>query len=104
MLGRTMLAGGLALAATSFVLAQELTRPPLPEDALSPRELIAWSNLQAPQPAQNPLPPIQTQAREPNQDSAQRPQQPQGAQAQQRQEQAHDTPQSSKRDSRTRKQ
>ena len=69
---RTILAGGLALAVTPFVLAQEPTTPPVPEDALAPRELIAWSDLQTPQPAQDPHSPIQTEAREPNEDSAHR--------------------------------
>src|ERR1700752_1904714 len=70
MFRRAILALGLALAVTSFVVAQEPTAPPVPEDVLAPRELIAWSSLQTPQPAQKPVPPIQSQAREPNQDSA----------------------------------
>ena len=89
-----ILAGGVALAVTSFVYGQQPTTPPVPEDALAPRELIAWSNLQTPQPAQEPLLTVRAQAREPNQ-------QPAGAQGQQQREQSHDTAQSRTRDSRT---
>lgn len=64
------LVAGLALAAASVMYAQQPTTPPVPEDALSPRELVAWTSLQVPRPAQeslapNPIPPYPT-----NQDSA----------------------------------
>jgi hypothetical protein len=94
-----ILAGGLALVATSLVSAQEPRTPPVPEDALAPRELIAWSSLQTPQPAQQTLPPIQNQAREANQDSAHGPQQSAGVQAQQAR--AHNPAQSPTPDSHT---
>lgn len=93
MFRRAILAGGLALAVTPFVLAQEPTTPPVPEDVLAPRELIAWSDLQTPKQAQEPLPPIQNQAGEPNQNSAHRRQPPTGAQAQQQPAQSHNTAQ-----------
>ena len=109
MFRRAILAGGLALTVASVVHAQEPTTPPVPEDALTPRELIAWSTLQIPRPAQEPLSAIQTQAREQNQDSehrdfAPRLQQPTAAQAQQERAQSHNTAQSPTRDPRSRTQ
>jgi hypothetical protein len=101
MFRRAILAGGLALAVASVVRAQEPTAPPVPEDALAPRELIAWSSLQTPQPAQKPLPAIQVKARESNQDSGNAPQQPTGAQAQQDPAQSHNSAQSPPRDAQT---
>jgi hypothetical protein len=98
MFRRAILALCVGLAATSFVLAQEPTAPPVPEDALAPRELIAWSSLQTPQPAQKPVPPIQTQTREPNQDSAQGSQRPADDQAQQQRAQSHKSAHSLSRD------
>jgi phospholipase C len=70
----TILAAALAMAAVSPVYAQQSTTLPIPEDALSPRELIAWSNLQIPRPAaeKEQLPVLQTQPKELRQDSAQR--------------------------------
>lgn len=67
------LVGGLALAAASFVYAQQPTTPPVPEDALSPRELIAWTSLQIPRPAQEALPANLTPPYQATQDSARRP-------------------------------
>lgn len=95
-----ILAGSLALATASVVYAQEPTPPPLPEDALAPRELIAWSNLQIPRPAQQQPPVSQTQAREPNPDFPQRAQ-PQAVPQPQRL-QSRNTMQPPARDSRTR--
>src|ERR1700758_2687788 len=66
-----ILAGGLALAAASLARAPQHTTPPVPEDALTARELIAWSNLQTPQPACQQPPAAQAP---PYQDSAQYPQ------------------------------
>lgn len=77
MFRNAILAGGLALAAASLAHAQQPTTPPVPEDALTPRELIAWSSLQTPQPARQQLPATQAP---PCQDSAERPQQQTGAQ------------------------
>ena len=93
-----ILAGSLALAVASVVHAQEPKTPPVPEDALAPRELIAWSSLQTPQPTQEPLPSIQTQARAPNQDCAHGPQQSTAAQVQQERAQSHNSAQSPPRD------
>ena len=56
-----ILAGALAVSVPSVIRAQQATTPPVPEDALTPRELIAWSTLQTPQPVQQQLPP-QTQS------------------------------------------
>lgn len=63
---------GLVLAVSSFAPAQE---PPsgaqTPEDAFSTRELVAWSSLQRPQPAPQPLPPQDTTMPQPGQSSGQ---------------------------------
>ena len=75
MFRKAILAAGLGLAAAPVLLAQQATTPPVPEDALSPRELIAWSSLQIPRPAQQQIPAIQAQPHEAIQDSAQRSQQ-----------------------------
>src|SRR5258708_39801003 len=40
--------------------------PQYPEDALAPRQLIAWSYLQKPQPAPQPLPPRDTPLPQPD--------------------------------------
>jgi Protein of unknown function (DUF5818) len=53
---------------------------PFPEDAIAPRELIAWSRVQKPQPAPQPLPPPDTAVPQPDQDSK-APADPQGQQA-----------------------
>jgi len=50
----TLLVAGLLLIAADAVAQQ--TTPPTPEDAYTSRELIAWSQLQTPQPAPQPLP------------------------------------------------
>lgn len=65
-----ILAGGLALAVPSVVHAQQSTASSVLEDALTPRELIAWSSLQTPQPAQQQLPVAQAH---PGRDSERRP-------------------------------
>jgi Protein of unknown function (DUF5818) len=60
-------AGSLLLVAP-FVFGQESQRlPVLPEDALTQRQLIAWSRLQEPQPAPQPLPPRNTPVPQPDQ-------------------------------------
>ena len=59
----------------ALVLAFELpvgaqvshARPEVPEDALTTRQLIAWSGLQKPQPAPQPLPPRDTPIPQPDQ-------------------------------------
>lgn len=48
----------------------------LPEDAFSTRQLIAWSDLQKPQPSPQPLPPRDTPIPQPDQPSAERPSAP----------------------------
>ncbi len=50
----------------STVFAQQ-PAPQTPEDAYSSRELIAWSQLQKPQPAPQPLPPRDTPIPQPEQ-------------------------------------
>src|SRR5947209_11094975 len=48
----------VALGAASLAAAQDPnSTPQVPEDAFSTRELIAWSSMQKPQPAPQPLPP-----------------------------------------------
>ena len=66
---------GIFLALTPLAFAQEpqLT-PQFPEDALTSQQLIAWSRLQKPQPAPQPLPPRDTPIPQPD---------PQGEQARQ---------------------
>jgi len=69
---------GALLALTPLAFGQEpqLT-PQFPEDALTSRQLIAWSRMQKPQPAPQPLPPRDTPIPQPD---------PQGQQAQQAQQ------------------
>lgn len=43
------------------------TKPHVPEDALTARQLIAWSGLQRPQPTPQPLPPRDTPIPQPDQ-------------------------------------
>ena len=58
---------GFFLAATSLAFAQQGRTPSQPpEDALEPRELVAWSRLQKPQPAPQPLPPRDTPVPQPD--------------------------------------
>lgn len=54
---RVMLIIGTFLLSTGFLCAQDEPKAQVPEDAFSTRELIAWSNLQKPQPTPQPLPP-----------------------------------------------
>ncbi len=49
----------LAIAPLAFGQEPQLTQQ-FPEDALATRQLIAWSRLQKPQPAPQPLPPRDT--------------------------------------------
>jgi Protein of unknown function (DUF5818) len=64
--------GGLLLAITPLAFGQEpqLT-PQFPEDSLATRQLIAWSRLQKPQPAPQPLPPRDTPIPQPDQQDQQ---------------------------------
>jgi len=58
----------LALAFGPVALSQESqSRPQVPEDALTTRQLIAWSGMQKPQPTPQPLPPRDTPIPQPDQ-------------------------------------
>jgi Protein of unknown function (DUF5818) len=57
---------GLLLTMAPFAFGQELQQTPLPEDALGAQQLIAWSRLQKPQPAPQPLPPRDTPLPQPD--------------------------------------
>lgn len=57
----------LLLATASLALGQEPQAPQTPEDAFGTRQLIAWSSLQKPQPAPQPLPPRDTPVPQPDQ-------------------------------------
>jgi len=66
MIRTTVLLTCIWLMIASASIAQQ--RPPnTPEDAFSTRELIAWSQLQKPQPAPQPLPPRDTPIPQPEQ-------------------------------------
>ncbi len=55
----------LTMAPLAFGQEQQLT-PQFPEDAFTSRQLIAWSRLQKPQPAPQPLPPRDTPLPQPD--------------------------------------
>ena len=93
MLRHVILVGGLALAAGSVVYGQQSTTPPVPEDALAPRELIAWTTLQTPRPAQEQLPAIQPKLDDPSQGSPQRAEQGIDSQPQPEHADSHAVPQ-----------
>jgi len=58
---------GLLLAMTSLTFGQEPQQTPhFPADALAAQQLIAWSWLQKPQPAPQPLPPRDTPLPQPD--------------------------------------
>ena len=59
--------GLFLLGSTTFSICQEQQPPSSPEDALSARQLIAWSTLQKPQPTPQPLPPRDTPVPQPDQ-------------------------------------
>ena len=91
MFRRTILLAGIALGVTSGVLAQQSTTPAIPEDALTPRELIAWSDLQMPRPAHEAPPPPQAEPREPDGNSGPHSQQPNSVQVDQEPRSHHDS-------------
>lgn len=63
---------GFFLATIPMALSQQAqSSPQTPEDAFSTRELIAWSGLQKPQPAPQPLPPRDTPLPQPDQSTDQ---------------------------------
>jgi hypothetical protein len=78
-------AGMLLLAVSPLAFSQEpqLASPPVPEDALATEQLIAWSRLQKPQPAPQPLPPQDTPVPQPGQDQDQKSKPPADPQTQQ---------------------
>ena len=57
----------LCLLLTSVMVLAQQTPPQTPEDAYTSRELIAWSQLQVPQPAPQPLPEKDRQVPQPEQ-------------------------------------
>ncbi len=68
MVRMTTLLAALALSLTPWALAQQAQPDPqVPEDAFTTRQLIAWSGLQKPQPAPQPLPPRDTPIPQPDQ-------------------------------------
>lgn len=71
---------GLVIAPQSF--SQQST-PQTPEDAYTSRELIAWSQLQNPQPTPQPLPPRDTPVPQPQQPQDQQSKLPADPQTQQ---------------------
>jgi len=72
----TVLAGVLfGISSLSFGQQQQ-TNPEIPEDAFSTRQLIAWSQIQKPQPTPQPLPPRDTPIPQPDQPQDQQSQPP----------------------------
>jgi hypothetical protein len=67
---------------SAAALAQQ-SPPQTPEDAFTSRELIAWSQLQAPQPAPQPLPQKDQQVPQPEQPQEQQPKLPSDPHAEQ---------------------
>jgi uncharacterized protein DUF5818 len=63
----TNLIAGLFLLISGVAFCQDQQSAlQVPEDALSPRELIAWSSVQKPQPTPQPLPPPDTPVPQPD--------------------------------------
>ena len=64
----TSLFAGLLLAATPLAFSQESQAPPQsPEDAFVIQQLVAWTRVQKPQPAPQPLPPRDQPVPQPDQ-------------------------------------
>lgn len=63
------LLAGLLFAIAPLAIAQQSqpSAPQVPEDALQPRQLIAWSSLQTPQPVPQPMPSPDSRVPEPGQ-------------------------------------
>jgi hypothetical protein len=78
-----LLMSGLLLLATEAI-AQQAFAPQTPEDAYTSRQLIAWSQLQTPQPAPQPAPPKDKQIPQPQQPQEQEPTPPADPNSQQR--------------------
>lgn len=66
----------LGLLVTLPLCAQDRVDSRVPEDAFSTRQLIAWSGVQKPQPAPQPLPPRDTPVPQPDQPRDQQPSSP----------------------------
>lgn len=65
---RTTSLAGFILFVASLAFTQEpQLKSEIPEDAFGTRQLIAWSSLQKPQPAPQPLPPRDTPIPQPDQ-------------------------------------
>ena len=60
----------LSMAPLAFAQEARLT-PQFPEDAMAYQQLVAWTRLQKPQPAPQPLPPRDTPLPQPDQQSTQ---------------------------------
>lgn len=75
----------LVLTLASLALAQEpeIANPQTPEDSLATRQLIAWSSMQKPQPAPQPLPPNDNSVPQPGQQPDQQAKPPADPQTQQ---------------------
>ena len=72
MIRTTNLFAGFLLAITPLAFAQDpQPAPPFPQDALATQQLIAWSRMQKPQPAPQPLPPRETPVPQPDQQDQQ---------------------------------
>ena len=68
----TSLFAGFVLAATPLAFSQEPQAPPQsPEDAFVIQQLVAWTRVQKPQPAPQPLPPRDQPVPEPDQQDQQ---------------------------------
>src|SRR5262249_23481533 len=83
----TLLTIGLLLFPAGTIAQQ--SSPQTPEDAYTSRELIAWSQLQTPQPAPQPLPPKDKQVPQPEQPKDQQPTPPADPNKQQQPIQSH---------------
>src|SRR5579864_2807412 len=84
MLFRWMSVGvGFLLSVAPFALSQGTPNPQTPEDAFEARTLIAWTSLQKPQPAPQPLPPRDTPLPQPDQPADQQSKSPADPQTQQ---------------------
>lgn len=102
MFRRAIVAGALALGMAPVAYAQQPTTPPVPEDVLAPRELIAWTSLQTPRPVPQQIPAIQAQPHQSDHDSAQRQQLTIDSKGEQTSSQSNATAQPSARNSRSR--
>ena len=68
----TSLFAGLLLVATPLAFSQESQAPPQsPEDAFVIQQLVAWTRVQKPQPAPQPLPPRDQPVPQPDQQDQQ---------------------------------